>query len=153
MPWPMNTLISSFIIGLLASCLAAHAQTVTAPTGPATDWREPIGAGEPALFASIAEEIDVLQDRAGQEPRLPVDRAFHAKQHTVLKAELRVSGAIPEPLRIGAFANPVTYPTWVRFSNGQGTRGGDRKPDVRGLALKIEGVPGASFTGTSSLDL
>jgi predicted alpha/beta-fold hydrolase len=145
----MNKLIATiFVIAMLAASLAAQAQTA-----PSTGWKETISPSEPALFATIAKEITELQDRASRESGSSVARAFHAKQHSALKAELRVSAAIPEPLRVGAFAKPVTYPTWVRFSNGSGVREGDRKPDVRGLALKIEGVPGTSFTGTNTLDL
>src|SRR5690606_12044405 len=40
------------------------------------------------------------------------------------------------------FAKPATFRTLVRFSNGDGARRSDRKPDVRGVALKLLGVDG-----------
>jgi catalase len=129
------------------------ARSPARPTStPGTDWQETIAAGEAAHFADIAREINALQDAASHESGSPVDRGFHAKPHAVLKAELRVSDAIPAMLRVGAFARPATYQAWVRFSNGQSVRQGDRKPDVRGLAVKILNVPGTSFTGTRTLD-
>ena len=40
------------------------------------------------------------------------------------------------------FAAPRTYPVYARFSNGSSLHQADRKPDVRGLALKLVGVDG-----------
>src|SRR5258707_9536395 len=105
----MNKLIFSiFLIATLAAGVDVHAETA-----PRTDWREVVAPGEPALFESIAHEINALQDRTAHDAGTPVDRAFHAKPHTVLKAELRVLDSLPEALRVGAFAKPTTYPAWV----------------------------------------
>lgn len=67
---------------------------------------------------------------------------------------------LPDELRHGIFATPAVYACWVRFSNGTaGTRGPDGRmvflpdatregeqtrivPDVRGMAIKLLGVPG-----------
>ncbi|MCA9492330.1 MAG: hypothetical protein KC621_20495, partial [Myxococcales bacterium] len=45
-------------------------------------------------------------------------------------------------LRVGLFATPGTWRCWVRASNGSGGRRSDAVPDVRGLAVKVLGVPG-----------
>jgi hypothetical protein len=37
---------------------------------------------------------------------------------------------------------PASTPSYVRFSNGSAGHAPDRAPDVRGIALKIVGVPG-----------
>ena len=49
---------------------------------------------------------------------------------------------LPAHLRVAAFAEPKTYEGYVRFSNGSGARDNDKKPDLRGLAIKLLGVPG-----------
>lgn len=49
---------------------------------------------------------------------------------------------VPEALRVGIFAKPATYRAYVRYSNGSGTRHSDKKDDVRGIAVKVLGVPG-----------
>jgi hypothetical protein len=53
-----------------------------------------------------------------------------------------VLGDMPEHARQGLFASPATYPAYVRFSNGAGTKRSDTKGDVRGVAVKVVGVPG-----------
>lgn len=138
-----NTVLA---IGLIALAGLAHAE-------PSTTWKESVAPNEAEAFKGFAQEINKLQDSVAADTG-KVDRGFHAKTHTVLKAELRVTDTLPEPLRQGAFAKATTYKTWVRLSNGQGVRQSDRKPDVRGFALKILDVPGESLTaGRHSLDL
>src|SRR5258708_1635702 len=39
-------------------------------------------------------------------------------------------------------AAPATYGAYVRYSNGSGARQADTKGDVRGIAIKVVGVPG-----------
>ena len=54
---------------------------------------------------------------------------------------------IPESLKVGVFAQPKTYPIWVRPSNGspaekRGKLTSDFVPDVRALAIKLLQVEG-----------
>src|SRR6185437_4160921 len=44
--------------------------------------------------------------------------------------------------RAGVFSASATYRAYVRFSNGAGRHQPDRKPDVRGVAIKLVGVSG-----------
>lgn len=149
----MNT-YSTRPLAITLIALAGFSTSLWAASQPATDWKETIAAGEAAAFEGMAREINKLQDAAALEAGTNVDRGFHAKPHTVVKAEFKVTGDLPEPLRQGVFAKPGTYKTWVRLSNGQGNRQADRKPDVRGFALKIIDVPGQPLTrGAKSLDL
>lgn len=105
-----------------------------------TDWKERIPSGEAEHLERLAAVLHDLQRRraAGQ----PADRALHAKGNAGLSAELRVIADVPEPLRVGIFAKEATYRAYARYSNGSGTRGHDKKDDVRGLAFKVLGVPG-----------
>jgi hypothetical protein len=60
-------------------------------------------------------------------------------------AELEVLADVPAELRLGMFAAPATYRALVRFSNGAAKRQRDAKPDVRGIAVKVLGVPGTKL--------
>jgi hypothetical protein len=107
---------------------------------PSTDWKERIAADEPMHLEALAETLRALQRkhaRAGQPMR-----ALHAKGQVGAEAELTVLPDLPEEARVGIFARPATYRAYVRYSNGAGRQQHDRKGDVRGLAVKLLGVPG-----------
>jgi hypothetical protein len=67
---------------------------------------------------------------------------LHAKGHIGARAELTVLPNLPGHAQVGLFAQPRTFSALVRFSNGQGKRQADGRPDVRGMAVKVLGVPG-----------
>jgi hypothetical protein len=101
---------------------------------------EPLEPGE-------AEAVDRLVDRmqammkavwAGTTMR----RDAHSKSHGALKAEFTIERDLPPELRVGLFATPATYRAWVRCSNSSNTIRPDGNRDVRGLAIKLMGVPG-----------
>lgn len=71
-------------------------------------------------------------------------RDAHTKMHGIVKAEFIVEPNLPEQLRVGLFKNPGTYPAWIRFSN-QNLMNPDSKPDIRGMAIKVMGVPGTKL--------
>lgn len=147
----MIRLHTALAISLIALAVSPVRAANNAP--PSMAWKEFVAPNEAQAFQGFANEINKLQDSVAADTG-KVDRGFHAKTHTVVKAELRVTDTLPEALRQGAFAKATTYKTWVRLSNGQGVRQSDRKPDVRGFALKIVDVPGEALTaGRRSLDL
>jgi hypothetical protein len=49
---------------------------------------------------------------------------------------------VPDYAKVGIFAQPATYPAYVRFSNGGGTSNDDRQGDGRAIAVKLLGVGG-----------
>jgi hypothetical protein len=49
-------------------------------------------------------------------------------------------------LRVGVFAQPRTFPAWIRFSNGSGTPQQDPIGDGRGTAIKLMGVAQSAST-------
>jgi hypothetical protein len=107
---------------------------------PSTAWKEIPLDGEPSLFEDFAREIVAYQkEDAGEKGPF---RGFHAKIHTGAIAEFRVLADLPEHARHGVFAEPRTFPALVRFSNGASVSNSDRKPEPRGIAIKLIAVEG-----------
>ncbi|TPQ28664.1 catalase family protein [Methylomonas koyamae] len=69
-------------------------------------------------------------------------RDAHPKMHGLVKAEFTVNADLGDELRVGLFKEPKTYQAWVRFSNASGSIRPDRDRDIRGMAIKLMGVPG-----------
>lgn len=92
------------------------------------------------------ELLDICR-RTFQKPRhdgaLP--RQFHAKTHACLRATLTIDPPDDPAVRHGLFAQPGRYPALVRFSNS--FFDDDAHPDVRGMALKVNGVAGEVCDG------
>lgn len=102
---------------------------------------EQLAPNEAALTQEIETSIlSKLQKQVGQ---FPMTRDVHAKQHGCVKSFFEVnSAALPPQYRVGVFAQNKVFPSWVRFSNGQGEPKPDAAGDVRGFGLKLMGVPG-----------
>jgi hypothetical protein len=79
-------------------------------------------------------------------------RDAHPKMHGCVRAELSIEPHVAEHLRIGLFARPQTFPAWVRFSNQSGNVAPDSKGDIRGVAIKLMGVPGPKLEMTAAHD-
>lgn len=107
---------------------------------PSSQWQETIEADEAARFEAYAEELHQMQLK--QAGRNPPARALHAKGMPGMEATFTVHADLPQAVRIGLFAEPGSYRAFVRFSNGSGAHQHDRKPDIRGVAVKILGVTG-----------
>jgi hypothetical protein len=69
-------------------------------------------------------------------------RDVHMKMHGLLRAEFTVEANLPPELQVGLFATPVTYKAWVRYSNSASAKYADSKGDIRGMGIKLLGVPG-----------
>ena len=67
-------------------------------------------------------------------------RDAHAKGHGCVHAAFEVLGGLPDELRVGIFAQPLTYEAIIRFSNGAGVMAADKQGDSRGMAIKLLGV-------------
>jgi hypothetical protein len=106
---------------------------------PSIGWKETIPDGEDEHLDALARTVHEIQKRRASEAGAAPQ---HAKSHTNLRATFTVRDDLAPHLRQGLFATPRTYRAYVRASNGGGTRQHDRTGDVRGLALKIVGVPG-----------
>jgi hypothetical protein len=69
-------------------------------------------------------------------------RDAHPKMHACVRGEFTIEPILPDDLRVGLFAQPRTYPAWIRFSNASCTVAPDSKGDIRGVAIKLMDVPG-----------
>ncbi len=107
------------------------------------DWTERYLGGsreeeERRIRRFVAEIRDVQERNAN---RGVVRRAFHAKTDAGLtNAEFRVAPELDDELATGIFVAGAVYPATVRFSNAAGTIGADAKPDLRGVAIRVDGV-------------
>jgi len=111
-----------------------------------TEWRETIGADEEARFATYGEQLVELARRAGAP-----GRALHRNQRLGFRATFEVLGDLPAHARHGMFATPRRYDAQIRLSNGSGMQTPDRRPDVRGFAIRVAGVDGpGALGGTTS---
>ena len=113
-------------------------------------WAEEFQGGSPeaerVVFDQLAREVMLVQLKNQRSASAhgvphPVDRAFHAKSTLAVEdAELRFLDISPD-LHV-EFAQPnAAYPTVVRFSNASGSGQPDFKPDLRGVALRIQASP------------
>jgi hypothetical protein len=102
---------------------------------------EYIAANEDDIAANMVNELEAQLNRmyAGNKKML---RQIHTKMHGVVKAWFTIEPNLPEDLKIGLFRESKTFHAWVRLSNASTVPKADGKKDVRGLAIKIMGVPG-----------
>jgi hypothetical protein len=110
-------------------------------TTPATDWKEDVAPNEAALFEDLAAQLGAQQSGLGKATGT-IRRGLHAKVNVVARATFEVKADLPAHLKVGLFAEPKTYDAVARFSNGGPVMQGDKKPDVRGIGVKLIGVGG-----------
>lgn len=101
---------------------------------------EQIPANEAAIIEQLGERLKnkIAHDYANGTMR----RDAHPKMHGLVEAEFTVLDNLPEELSVGLFSQPKSYPAWVRFSNAAQTINPDIAKDIRGMAIKLMGVPG-----------
>ncbi len=108
---------------------------------PSTQWKETIKPGEAARLEKYAQALHAIQKK--RDSQGPLKRALHPKGHLGLKAEFTVLPDLPDYAKVGIFAQPSTYPAYVRFSNGGSTVDDDRQAGTtRAIAVKLLGVGG-----------
>lgn len=112
---------------------------------PSTQWRERVEPDEERRFAGYADQFAAFQKRKSE--RFGNGRALHRKQITAAVGALTVLPDLPAFAAHGLFAQAATYPVQVRLSNGGTDRVSDHRPDVRGFAIKVQGVQGDSALG------
>ncbi|HEX4661004.1 MAG TPA: peroxidase family protein [Streptosporangiaceae bacterium] len=121
--------------------------------GMQAPWKEVMAGGSPeaerAEFDKLARDIMLVQQenaKTASAHGVPhgVDRAFHAKSTLATDRATLTFLDLASDLCAG-FAQPGrSYPALVRFSNAAGTGQPDTKPDLRGVALRVQVSPGES---------
>ncbi|WP_305968464.1 MULTISPECIES: catalase [unclassified Mameliella] len=97
---------------------------------------EHVPAGEAAEILRLTRaNLQTLSRRDGV-----VKRGQHAKHHALLQGRFRVRSDLPQALAQGVFQPGADHACLVRFSNGG--QQDDRALDVRGMAIKLLGIPG-----------
>jgi hypothetical protein len=112
---------------------------------PSTEWREQVALDEAQRFAEYGRQFAALQAR--KSGAFGPGRTLHRKQIAAARGTLEVLADLPEFASHGLFATPGALDVQVRLSNGGMDHGSDRKPDVRGFALRVPGVRGESALG------
>jgi hypothetical protein len=119
------------------------ANPMSFPIPPSTTWEEELEPGEHELFERFAHGVIMPRQREiAQRTDGTVQRGLHMKVHAGLMAEFKVLSDLPEPARFGVFREPRVFPCLVRFSNGESFSESDKRPQPRGIAIKLVGVPG-----------
>jgi hypothetical protein len=96
--------------------------------------------GEQQHIDSLIRQLRAKMERDYAAGR--VLRDAHPKMHACVRGEFTIEPILPEDLRVGLFAQPRTYPAWIRFSNASGTVAPDAKGDIRGVGIKLMDVAG-----------
>ena len=96
---------------------------------------------EAAITSGITEAMSQFTRRE-YEGRI-AERAGNTKTYGIVRAEFRVLEHIPAAYKHGVFAQPATYPAWIRF----GGPGPSSPPDIAdsgilSIGIKLTGVPG-----------
>ncbi|GAB1256256.1 hypothetical protein NBRC116494_07580 [Aurantivibrio plasticivorans] len=102
-----------------------------------------ISEEEKAAIATAMEYGREISRAAEKVNGLPYRRDAHAKATGCVRATFSVNGDIPEHYQHSVFKSPASeFQAWIRFSNGDMTVQKDEKPDARGMAIRVVGVPG-----------
>lgn len=117
---------------------------------PSTQWQERIAADEAERHAGYARDFKEIQ--ALKSAKYGKGRTLHRKQLLGLQGTFEVLGDLPGHARHGLFTQPARYEAWVRLSNGGTDIQSDRKPDIRGFAIKIRGLSGPGALGSGPTD-
>jgi hypothetical protein len=109
---------------------------------------ETIAADEAAV---VAEFIRFLKEASAKRHPTGVVRRFNQGRHTAcVEAGFTVPEGLPPDRRVGLFAQPGTYPAWIRFANASSAS--DEEKDVRGMSIRVS-VAGQNLTpGATSQD-
>lgn len=101
---------------------------------------EYIADDEDRIIEEMVTELQAQMDSMYADKKML--RQIHTKMHGCVKAEFIVDPNLDPTLKVGVFKMPKTYNAWVRFSNANTTPKADKKKDIRGIAIKLMGVPG-----------
>lgn len=110
---------------------------------------EYVAADEDGIASQMVKEFEAQVTRMYKDKKML--RQVHTKMHGCVKASFEVEPNLPDEFKVGIFAGvPGKYNAWVRFSNGNTQTQKDKKKDIRGIAIKLLGVPGEKILNNAS---
>lgn len=130
----MQRIIPLAFLLLLSSCNGDSGDKEIAAEYPAPD--EAVVTGQ-----LIDLTIKVVTER----PSPPTLRFNQPRHVGCVRADFSVEPDLPADLRVGLFATPRTFPTWIRFANASDKP--DTEKDFRGMSLKLLRVKGPKLLG------
>lgn len=99
-------------------------------------------ANEDFLTQRMVDEMqDEMQRHYADEGKI-MPRQVHTKMHGCVKGIFRIEPDLSDELKVGVFEHAKDYNCWIRFSNANLPPQADKKKDIRGIAIKLLGVPG-----------
>ncbi len=110
---------------------------------------EYVSANEEEIGSKMVNELTAQLDRLYKDKKML--RQIHTRMHGCVKASFVIEPNLPANLKVGVFSEERTYHAWVRFSNANSTPKADYKKDVRGIAIKLMGVPGEKILNQEHL--
>jgi hypothetical protein len=112
--------------------------------------QEYIAADEDSIIEEMMLEMEQQVDRMYVDKKML--RQVHTKMHGCVKATFLIEPDLPDYLKVGVFKESKEFHCWVRFSNSQTKPQADKKKDIRGIAIKLMGVPGDKILNDQSLE-
>lgn len=105
-------------------------------------FQDPQVPGEEEAIQAIVQAT-IEKQRKSHKAGTLARRDVHSKSLGLVNVRLDISERLPQSLKLGLFSTPASYNGVIRFSNGAfGPDAYDILPNIRGLALKLKGVPG-----------
>jgi hypothetical protein len=106
---------------------------------------ENVAPGEGEIASEMIALIKQISlQRRADDPQGLVRRFNQAKTIACAHGDMEVL-AVPEAFAVGLFSSPGSYPVSLRFANA--TKMDDRDADLRGLSIRVRGVPQATGGG------
>jgi hypothetical protein len=116
--------------------------------GPTADLaREAIAADEQSITAEFIAFLKAAS--VARHPSGDIRRFNQSRASGCVEAEFIVATGLPTELKVGLFQRPRSFTAWIRFANA--TSASDREKDVRGMSIKVRGVPGENLTRDSDV--
>jgi catalase len=106
---------------------------------------ERIGNDEAQIAAKMTELIQAIGFK--RYPQGVMGRFNQTKSVACVRAGFQINDALPTHLRQGLFAKAKRYDALIRFANA--SKSDDREKDLRGMSIKVQGVPGDALWGAN----
>lgn len=106
--------------------------------------QETIAPDEEALVQAFIGFLKETTTKRAAETHSPVRRFNQTRAAGCVDAEFVVPEGLPATLQVGLFARPASYRARIRFANA--TSMSDSEADIRGMSIKVFGVPGTNVT-------